>query len=207
MPNVIKHCKIILYADDSTLLYYSSTSANDIKKYVKEDLNLISQWLADNLLTLNCTKSKFLLFGSSSRLKSLTNITFVNHHQLTRERTIKYLGIAFSENLTLSDHLNEISTKINQRIGLLRRVKAFLPTKARLTVCNALILPLFDYAYIIWGDKNNLSLMDQLQILQNKAAKTILDAPYLSSSNRSPRQAMLASAFPPALSTLFTNHI
>ena len=77
----IKHCKIILYADD-TLLYYSSTSANDIKKYVNEDLNLISKWLADNLLTLNCTKSKFLLFGSSSRLKSFTNISiFVNDHQ------------------------------------------------------------------------------------------------------------------------------
>ena len=74
MPNVIKHCKIILYADD-TLLYYSSTSANDIKKYVNEDLNLISQWLADNLLTLNCTKSKFLLFGSTSRLKSFTYCT------------------------------------------------------------------------------------------------------------------------------------
>ena len=51
MPNVIKHCKIILYADD-TLLCCSSTLANDIKKYVNEDLNLISQWLADNLLTL-----------------------------------------------------------------------------------------------------------------------------------------------------------
>ena len=75
--------------------------------------------------------------------KSFTNISiFVNDHQPTRERTIKYLGITFSENLTWSDHLNKISTKINQRIGLLRRVTAFLPTKARLTVYNALILPL-----------------------------------------------------------------
>ena len=181
MSDIIKHCKIILYADDT--LYYSSTSANGIKKYVNKDLNLISQWLADNLLTLNCTKSKFLLFGSSSRLKSFTNIyIFVNNHQLTRERTIKYLGITFEENLTWSDHLNKISTKINQRIGLLRIVKAFLSTKARLTIYNALILLLFGYADIIWGDKNNLSLMDQLQILQNKAAKTILDVPYLSYS-------------------------
>ncbi len=55
MPNVVKHCKIILYADD-TLLYYSSTSAKDIEKYVNEDLNLISQWLDENMLTLNCKK-------------------------------------------------------------------------------------------------------------------------------------------------------
>ncbi len=142
MPNIVKHCKILLYADD-TLLYYSSKSASDIEKYVNEDLNLISQWLDQNLLTLNCKKSKFVLFGSNSRLKSFTNISIhVNEHQLARERTFKYLGITFSENLTWSDHLNNISTKLNQRIGLLRRIKAFIPLKTRLIIYNALILPL-----------------------------------------------------------------
>ena len=161
----------------TTLLYYSSKSVCDIEKYVNEDLNLISQGLDQNLLTLNCKKSKFVLFGSNSRLKSFTNISIhVNEHQLARERTFKYLGITFTENFTWSDHLNNISTKINQRMGLLRRIKTFIPLKTRLIIYNALILPLFDYGDIIWGDKNNSSLMDQLQILQNKAAKTILDA-------------------------------
>ena len=182
MPSIVKHGKVILYADD-TLLYYSSNSAREIEKYVNEDLHLICRWLNENLLTLNCAKSKFVLFGSSKRLKAFTNISIhVNDHELAREQTFKYLGITFSENLTWTDHLSNISTKINQRIGLLRRVKMFLPLKARLTIYNALMLPLFDYANIVWGDKNNTSLMDQLQILQNKAAKTILDAPYLSSS-------------------------
>ena len=54
--------------------------------------------------------------------------------------------------------------------------------KDRLTIYNSLILPLFDYADIIWGDKNSSTLMEQLQILQNKAAKSILDPSLLSSS-------------------------
>ena len=66
MPNIVKHFKVLLYADD-TLLCYSSKSACDIEKNVNEDLNLISQWLDQNLLTLNCKKSKFILFGSNSR--------------------------------------------------------------------------------------------------------------------------------------------
>ena len=124
MPNIVKHCKILLYADD-TLLHYSSKSACDIEKNVNEDLNLISQWLDQNLLTLNYKKSKLVLFGSNSHLKSFTNISIhVNEHQL--ECTFKYLGITFTENLTWSDHLNNISTKINQRIGLLRRIKTFI---------------------------------------------------------------------------------
>ena len=44
MPSIVKHCKVILYADD-TLLYYSSNSAREI-----EDLHLICRWLNENLL-------------------------------------------------------------------------------------------------------------------------------------------------------------
>jgi hypothetical protein len=44
------------------------------------------------------------------------------------------------------------------------------------------ILPLFDYADVIWGDKNNSKLMNSLQTLENKAAKLILDLPPLSSA-------------------------
>ena len=129
MPNIVKHCKIILYADD-TLLYYSSSSAKDIEQRINEDVLSISKWLDENLLTLNCAKSKFLLFGSNRRLKTFTNVSIhINNQQLAREQTFKYLGITFSENLNWSDYLTDVSRKINQRIGLLRRVKDFLSVK------------------------------------------------------------------------------
>ena len=60
-------------------------------------------------------------------------------------------------------------------LGVLRRVKHMLPLQARLTLYNSLVLPLFDYGDIKWGDKNNFTLMENLQTLQNKAAKIILD--------------------------------
>ena len=37
------------------------------------------------------------------------------------------------------------------------------------------------WGYYLWGDKNNKVLMDSIQVLQNKAAKLVLDrAPHLS---------------------------
>ena len=50
-----------------------------------------------------------------------------------------------------------------------------LPLQSRLTLYNSLVLPLFDYGDIVWGDKNNSTLMENLHILQNNAAKIILD--------------------------------
>jgi hypothetical protein len=34
-----------------------------------------------------------------------------------------------------------------------------------------------DYGDLIWGDENNKLLMEDLQIMQNKAAKVILGLP------------------------------
>ena len=42
---------------------------------------------------------------------------------------------------------------------------------------SSYILPIFDYADIIWGDRGNVALMDQLHVPQNKAARVILDYP------------------------------
>ena len=47
---------------------------------------------------------------------------------------------------------------------------------------NCLISPLFDYGDLVWGDRNNITLMNGLQILHNKAAKCILDIPSYASS-------------------------
>ena len=39
---------------------------------------------------------------------------------------------------------------------------------------SSYILPIFDYADVIWGDRGNVALMDQLHVSQNKAARVIL---------------------------------
>ena len=44
-------------------------------------------------------------------------------------------------------------------------------------------MPLFEYADLVWGDKHNVTLMSSLQVLQNKAAKIILDRPLYSSAS------------------------
>ena len=84
--------------------------------------------------------------------------------------------------MSWGDHVEAISTKINQRLGLLKRIRHLPPLETRTNLYNSLVCPLFDYANTIWGDKGNVTLMGELQLLQNKAAKTILNLPNFSSS-------------------------
>ena len=182
LPNCLRHCKIILYADD-TLIHYSAKTVQDIETYLNIDLQTVSQWLQSNLLTLNCDKSRFVLFGSTRRLKSLNAVSIkINESPLEHANSFKYLGVTLREDLSWNEHIKNIVNKTNQRLGLLRRIKTLLPLNARLILYHSLILPLFDYGDIIWGDKNNTLLMNDLQVQQNKAAKLILDRPKYSSA-------------------------
>ena len=47
-----------------------------------------------------------------------------------------------------------------------------------------MVIPILEHASIVWGDKNNKVLMASIQVLQNKAAKLILDRATHSSSTQ-----------------------
>ena len=49
---------------------------------------------------------------------------------------------------------------------------------------STMVIPILEYASIVWGDKNDKVLMDSIQVLQNKAAKLVLDRATHSSSTQ-----------------------
>ena len=49
---------------------------------------------------------------------------------------------------------------------------------------STMVIPILQYASIVWGDKKNKALIDYIQVLQNKAAKLVLDQETHSSSTQ-----------------------
>ena len=71
-----------------------------------------------------------------------------------------------------------------KRLGVLKRIKHLLPVYVRRIYVSTMVIPILEYASIVWGDKNNKVLMDSIQVLQNKAAKLVLDRATHSSSTQ-----------------------
>jgi len=134
-------------------------------------------------VTLDGSKFKFILIGSPKKLSTYNDVNVVIDNSLLEcTDTFKYLGVTIKKTMTWGDHVEVISTKINQRLGLLRRISYLLPPETRITLHNSLVRPLFDFGDTIWGDKGNATLVNELQLLQNKAAKIILGLPSFYSS-------------------------
>ena len=81
LNEVLIHCKIIIYADD-TVIYTSAKSFSTIKSNLTEDFARITTWLEENQLIVNLRKEETerMLFGASQRTKNKTLDT-VHHHR------------------------------------------------------------------------------------------------------------------------------
>ena len=88
--------------------------------------------------------------------------------------------MVFNEKASWTDHVDYVCQEVSKKLGILKRLKHLLPTTVRETI----IFPIIDYGNIVWGI-NLMTLMNTIQIIQNKAAKIILNKPVYSSATES----------------------
>ena len=77
-----------------------------------------------------------------------------------------------NENLTWSNHITTLITKVSKNIGVIRKVSKILPSDVLYSLYNTLIKPYFEYCNIVWAT-NKTILFDKLFILQKKAIRII----------------------------------
>ena len=150
LPSVSTNCDIQLYADD-TLLFYNSSSIEDIESCLSADLSNVISWLDSNFLFLNYTKTKVMLLGTHQRLAKVNDFCVsANSATIGRVYQFKYLGLVLDTTLSWNDHIDHISSKISSCLGMLWKARKVIPRDACITLYNAMILPIFDYCSAVW---------------------------------------------------------
>ena len=61
------------------------------------------------------------------------------------------LVVIVDDQLKWKSHLNNIVSKVSEGIGMIKRMKAFVPQETLVSVYNAVVLPYFDYCSLVWG--------------------------------------------------------
>ena len=78
----------------------------------------------------------------------------IRDKDLERVDSYKYLDVIINETLSWSDHIEYVQNKVSQRLSLLRRIESLLPRKTREISVKSMVIPILDYADIVWGDKS-----------------------------------------------------
>ena len=132
------NCTPRLFADDTCLLF---SSPNPFKLHfdMKKDLNDISEWFTANELTINPSKSNVLVIPPTLS-QPLPNIDLsINNSPLPFCFSAKYLGFTLDTQLNFDKHISSVENKISRAVGILSKLRHYLPTCAILQLYYSLI--------------------------------------------------------------------
>ena len=170
-----------LFADDTCLLL-SNICKKTLQDEAKTELENLHLWMDANKLTLNLSKSNVMLINSKLRDKGKFDNIKTKKSEICITSTVKYLGIYIDEELNFKYHITSIVAKISRGVGILYKIKNFLPTSTLLCVYYSLVHTHLSYGIIIWGSTYK-SHLEKLTSLQNKAIRAVGGAGWNESSS------------------------
>lgn len=168
--------RLQLYADDA-ILTYTSENPLDLHHDMENDMHLMNAWFYDNLLSLNLSKTKYMLFTPRGMTPPQLSRFFVNGNEIERTSSCRYLGLIIDEKLCWHEHIDLVKGNVSPFLAMLKRTIFMIPESLRLSIYYAYVHSRFTYLISIWGFASRERIGD-LQILQNKAIRSIFHEEY-----------------------------
>ena len=90
LVNVSNKFKYILFADDTNILY-SDKEIDNVQSTVNKELDKIHSWLYTNKLSINLTKTNFIVFSKSN--KFVIPRLYSYNHLVKLTDNVRFLGV------------------------------------------------------------------------------------------------------------------
>jgi hypothetical protein len=129
-------------------------------------------------MALNTDETKSILV-SGKRLRSrLDNSTLdlqLNGTTIGQVTSKKLLGVrpTLDEELSFREHVEKLCKKLSKKIGLLKKIRLYLPLQERKLYYNAIVKPTIMYGSLVWTSCSTGDLKRFFR-LQKRAARVIL---------------------------------
>lgn len=167
--NVIKELNIliVMFADDTTICL-TADSLEELQIKSNTLLSIFYDWCYSNKLIINTEKTKYVMFHKRRKVENITLI--LNNSILERVASIKFLGLHVDENLTWTNHIDYVITKLNSTYYAIRNLRHIMDRKYLLNIYYSLAYSHIKYLIIYWGQAPN---MNRVFILQKRILRLI----------------------------------
>ena len=93
---------------------------------------------------------------------------------LTKVSTVKFLGVTLDENLTFTDHVNKVTSKISKSVGVMRKLDCQLAANVMVNLYNSLVYSHLTYTLLACGRSGRI-LMLKIGWAHRRACKLLTD--------------------------------
>ena len=167
------------YADDHALQNsFNPNKTNEEKNALSTLENTavsVKHWMDTNRLRMNDSKTEFIQFGSRQNLqKCETKNINVNGTSIERVPCITYLGTHLDQILSFKDHVKYKCRVAMGNIFKIKSIRNMLCEQSCASLILGLVISHLDYANALYIETPDV-IMNQLQRVQNIAAKVVLN--------------------------------
>ena len=178
IANVSKSLFLLLFADD-TNIFIKGKSINEMIEILNNEMTKVTEWMNVNRLSLNVQKTHYIIFKSQRKQISLDKIVKINGIRIEQVKHTKFLGVIIDENLTWSEHIKMVKSKVSRGFGIICKTRKVVPLSTLVTLYNSLIYPHLIYCIEIWGNAAGV-YQTSLFNIQKKIVRVIKSASYRS---------------------------
>ena len=163
--------KFTLFADD-TSLYLKDSSIHNLLQILNIELKKIERWILANRLSLNVSKTVYLLFcGKKECSPDMYSLSMFNR-RIEQKSVTKFLGVFIDDKLSWKPHAQFVLGKLSRMAGILHQTKDCLTKTALKTIYYSLVYPNIQYGIIFWGATCK-TLLDKIFVLQKRILRTV----------------------------------
>jgi len=182
LPNCLEYCKCLLFADDTTI-FIRGHDISLLYQNLNKDLSKLVDWFWANKLSLNLSKTNYMLFKSKSPISdTCANLDSMcikfGNTEIEKKSHVKFLGIILDEQLNWNDHCSMIFGKLASSIYMMNAVKNFLPRNIMTTLYYSFFYSYLNYGILLWGPSISMGNLNRFVIMQKKAVRVIKNMSY-----------------------------
>ena len=108
----------------------SDSNINSLINRVNNELNIIDLWLRKNKLSLNYSKTSFIIFNKQPNKTCDYEFKLkINNNLIKRVNSIKYLGILIGSKLSWSKHVDYLNLQLARYWGIFTRLRRYVPNE------------------------------------------------------------------------------
>ena len=157
----------------------------DFKQKAIDNINLAQTYLSSNKQAMNNTKTKIMIITKDKTARDSFSIK-INNEIIKHSPTLKILGNTFNDKLNFENMLihgnDSILNQLKNRIRSIEMMSRFMNTKTLKQYVNAIFRGKLLFGLNTWGGSLKTHL-EQIQRLQNRAAKLALGNKFLTKSD------------------------
>ena len=153
---------------------------NELLNTVEGELTKLKKWFDINKLSLNVSKTKFIVFGNRKVHDEVT--LKIDDVEIERVAENKFLGVIIDKKLNWKTHIKYIKSKISKSIAILHKTKHILDQRSLHMLYSSLITPYLTYCAELWGNtyKTNTNC---IVLLQKRAIRIVNGVDYIHPTN------------------------